>query len=101
MALLPLILRVISDLESRHVNPESTQRPRRSRRPPRPGGHRRYHPPLLTAATRLLLPAGIKAVSIQDFYSRPHLASVESAWPRMTATDGTTVDASIIPERGA
>ncbi len=65
------------------------------------GAERRYNAPLLTAGTRLLLPAGIKAVPIKDFYRRPHLAPAESAWPHLTATDGTTVDASIIPERGA
>jgi hypothetical protein len=65
------------------------------------GVERRYNAPLLTPGTRLLLPAGVKAVPIQDYYRRPHLASAESAWPRMTATDGTTVDASIVPERGA
>ena len=62
---------------------------------------RRYNAPLLTAGSRLSLPAGIKVVPIQDFYRRPHVGSAESAWPRMTATDGTTVDASIVPERGA
>ncbi len=62
---------------------------------------RRYNAPLLTSGTRLVLPAGIKAVPIQDYYRHPHLASSGSAWPRMTATDGTTVDASIVPERGA
>jgi hypothetical protein len=65
------------------------------------GVERRYNAPLLTPGTRLLLPAGVKAVPIQDYYRRPHLASAESAWPRMRATDGTTVDASIVPERGA
>ena len=65
------------------------------------GVERRYHAPLLTPGTRLVLPAGIKAVPIRDYYRHPHLASAESAWPRMTATDGTTVDASIVPERGA
>jgi hypothetical protein len=65
------------------------------------GVERRYHAPLLTAGTRLLLPAGIKSVSIQDYYHRPHLASAESAWPRVIAADGTTVDASTVPERGA
>jgi hypothetical protein len=51
-----------------------------------------------------MLPPGIKAVPIQDYYRRPHLASGESAqtaWPHMTATDGSTVDASLVPERGA
>src|SRR5437016_1230519 len=65
------------------------------------GVERRYNAPLLTAGTRLVLPAGIKAVPIQNYYRQPHLASAESAWPHMTATDGTTVDASIVPERGA
>lgn len=65
------------------------------------GVERRYNAPLLTPGTRLVLPAGIEAVPIQDYYRRPHLASSGSAWPRMTATDGTTVDASIVPERGA
>jgi hypothetical protein len=65
------------------------------------GVERRYNAPLLAPRTRLVLPAGIKAVPIQDFYRHPHLASAESAWPRMTATDGTMVDASIVPDRGA
>jgi hypothetical protein len=65
------------------------------------GVERRYNAPLLTPGTRLVLPAHIKAVAIQDYYRRPHLASVESAWPRVMATDGTPVDASIVPERGA
>ncbi|MEV4450631.1 hypothetical protein [Streptomyces mirabilis] len=65
------------------------------------GTERRYHAPLLATGTRLLLPTGIKAVPVQDYYHGPHLASAQSTWPHMTATDGTTVDASIIPERGA
>jgi hypothetical protein len=65
------------------------------------GVERRYNAPLLTPGTRVVLPAGIKAVRIKDYYRRPHLASAESGWPRMMATDGTTVDASIVPERGA
>jgi hypothetical protein len=65
------------------------------------GTERSYHAPLLATGTRLLLPMGIKAVPVQDYYHRPHLASAQSTWPYMTATDGTTVDASIIPERGA
>jgi hypothetical protein len=65
------------------------------------GVERRYHAPLLTPGTRLVLPANIKAVPIQDYYSRPHLASATSTWPHMAATDGSTVDASIVPERGA
>jgi hypothetical protein len=65
------------------------------------GTERSYHAPLLATGTRLLLPTGIKAVPVQDYYHRPHLASAQSAWPHMTATDGTTVDASIVPERNA
>ena len=65
------------------------------------GAERRYNAPLLTPGTRLVLPVGIKAVPVQDYYHRPHLASAESAWPHMTATDGSTVDASTVPERGA
>ena len=65
------------------------------------GVERRYQAPLLTPGTRLVLPANIKAVPIQSYYSRPHLASATSAWPHMAATDGSTVDASIVPERGA
>jgi hypothetical protein len=58
-------------------------------------------PPLLTPGTRLVLPAGVKAVPVLDYYHRPHVAPAESAWPYMRAADGTTVDASVIPERGA
>ena len=65
------------------------------------GAERRYNAPLLAAETRLVLPTGIKAVSVHDYYRRPRLASAETAWPRMTAADGTTVDASIVPDRGA
>ena len=38
------------------------------------GEERRYHAPLLTAGTRLLLPAGVRAVPVQDYYHRPRLA---------------------------
>jgi hypothetical protein len=65
------------------------------------GVARRYNAPLLTAGTRLVLPKGIKAVSVLDYYHRPHLASTESAWPYVTAANGMRVDASVIPERGA
>jgi hypothetical protein len=65
------------------------------------GGERRYNAPLLTPGTRVVLPADIKAVAVQDYYRHPRLASANSAWPRVTASDGTTVDASTIPERGA
>jgi hypothetical protein len=65
------------------------------------GEERRYNAPLLAPETRLVLPAGLKAVPVLDYYHRPHLASAASAWPHLRAADGTTVDASVIPERGA
>jgi hypothetical protein len=65
------------------------------------GAERRYNAPLLTPGTRLLLPAGVKAVPVLDYYRRPRVVSAASAWPHMKAADGTTVDASVIPERGA
>jgi len=65
------------------------------------GAERRYNAPLLAPGTRLVLPVGIKAVPVRDYYHRPRLASSASAWPRVRAADGTTVDASVIPERGA
>ena len=65
------------------------------------GAERRYNAPLLAPGTRLVLPAGVKAVPVRDYYRRPQLAPGASAWPYMTAADGTTVDASVIPEPGA
>ena len=65
------------------------------------GVERRYNAPLLAAGTRLVLPAGVKAVPVQDYYHRPRLALTASAWPHVRAADGTTVDASVIPEPGA
>jgi hypothetical protein len=65
------------------------------------GVERRYNAPLLTPGTRLVLPAGVKAVPVLDYYHRPRLASAASAWPHVRAADGTTVDASVIPGRGA
>ena len=65
------------------------------------GQERRYNAPLLTAGTRLVLPAGVKAVPVVDYYHRPQLGRAASAWPHLRATDGSTVDASVIPERGA
>jgi hypothetical protein len=65
------------------------------------GVERRYNAPLLTPGTRLVLPAGVKAVPVLDYYRRPRVASAGSAWPYLRAADGTTVDASVIPERGA
>jgi hypothetical protein len=65
------------------------------------GEERRYNAPLLTPGTRLVLPAHIKAVPVLDYYRRPRAAPTASAWPYLRAADGTTVDASVIPERGA
>jgi hypothetical protein len=65
------------------------------------GVERRYNAPLLAAGTRLVLPAGVKAVPVRDYYHRPRLALKASAWPHVRAADGTTVDASVIPEPGA
>ena len=65
------------------------------------GVERRYNAPLLTPGTRLVPPADIKALPIQDYYRHPQIVSAENTWPHMTAADGTTVDASIVPERGA
>jgi len=65
------------------------------------GVERQYNAPLLAPGTRLVLPAGIKAVPVRDYYRRPRLASAASAWPRLRAADGTMVDASVVPERGA
>src|SRR5215467_4459938 len=64
------------------------------------GVQRQYNAPLLAAGTRLVLPAGVKAVPVQDYYTRPRLAAA-SAWPYLKAADGTTVDASVVPDRGA
>ena len=65
------------------------------------GVERRYNAPLLAPGTRLVLPAGVTAVPIQDYYHRPRLAPAASAWPRMRAADGAMVDASVVPEHGA
>ena len=65
------------------------------------GAERRYNAPLLTPGTRLVLPAGIKAVPVLDYYRRPHVAPAASAWPYLRAAGGATVDASVIPGRGA
>ena len=65
------------------------------------GAERRYNAPLLTAGTRLRLPAGVTAVPVLDYYHRPRLARAASAWPHVKAADGTTVDASVIPGQGA
>ena len=65
------------------------------------GVQRQYNAPLLAPGTRLVLPAGIKAVPVRDYYHRPRLAPAASAWPYLRAADGTTVDASVVPGRGA
>ena len=62
------------------------------------GVEQRYHAPLLTPGTRLVLPEGITVTAVLDYYDHPRLASAESVWPRMKAADGSTVDASIVPE---
>jgi hypothetical protein len=65
------------------------------------GAERRYNAPLLTPGTRLVLPAGVTAVPVLDYYHRPQLARAASAWPHIKAANGATVDASVIPDRGA
>lgn len=65
------------------------------------GVEHRYNAPQLAPGSRLVLPEGIRAAAVQDYYRHPRLASAETAWPRMTAADGSTVDASIVPEHGA
>jgi hypothetical protein len=65
------------------------------------GAERRYNAPLLTPGTRLVLPAGVETAPVLDYYRRPHLARAASTWPYVRSADGTTVDASVIPERGA
>jgi hypothetical protein len=65
------------------------------------GAERRYNAPLLTAGTRLVLPAGVEAVAVLGYPNHSRLASTTSTWPTLTAADGGTVDASVIPERGA
>jgi hypothetical protein len=65
------------------------------------GTERRYNAPLLTPGTRLLLPAGLTAVPVLDYYHRPRLGPAASAWPHIKAADSSTVDASVMPERGA
>jgi hypothetical protein len=65
------------------------------------GAERRYNAPLLMPGTRLVLPAGVKAVPVLDYYHRPRAARAASAWPHIKAANGATVDASVIPDRGA
>jgi hypothetical protein len=65
------------------------------------GAERRFSAGQLTPGTRLILPDGIKALAVEDYYHRPYSASARTPWPNVTATDGSTVDASIVPDRGA
>lgn len=65
------------------------------------GAERRYNAPLLAPGARLVLPKGVKAVAVLDYYHRPRLGTAASAWPYVTAADGTTVDASAVPGHGA
>jgi hypothetical protein len=65
------------------------------------GEERRYNAPLLTPGTRLVMPADVKAVPVLDYYHLPHAASTASAWPYIRAANGRTVDASVMPGRGA
>jgi hypothetical protein len=65
------------------------------------GEERRYNAPLLTPGTHLVIPAGVKAVPVLDYYHRPHAAPAASEWPYIRAANGMTVDASVMPERGA
>lgn len=65
------------------------------------GSERRFTATQLTPGTRLVLPEGIKAVAVEDYYHRPHTASAQTAWPNVTAANGRTVDASVVPDRGA
>lgn len=65
------------------------------------GLEQRYSLPLLVPGTRLVLPAGIKAVAVKDYYRRPYLASSETLWPRVAVAGGGAVDASVVPEHGA
>lgn len=43
------------------------------------GAEQRYNAPLLAPGTRLVLPEGIRATTVQGYYRRPHLASAETA----------------------
>ncbi|RVX46098.1 hypothetical protein EDD27_8946 [Nonomuraea polychroma] len=65
------------------------------------GGARRWHGPFLGPGARLLLPAGVKAAPVEDYFTSPRLTRMAYVWPQMQALDGSMVDASIIPEHGA
>src|SRR5262249_40526493 len=65
------------------------------------GAERRYNAPLLAPGTRLVLPLGIKAVPLWDYYHRPRLAAAAAAWPPGRAAAGTLGDAAGTPQRRA
>lgn len=65
------------------------------------GAERRFSAAQLTPGTRLILPEGIRALAVEDYYHRPYSASASTPWPNVTATDGSMVDASLVPGRGA
>jgi hypothetical protein len=61
------------------------------------GAERRYNAPLLTPGTRLVLPAGVKAAPVLDYYRRPHLAQATSAWPSVRSTRRSSPSAAPRP----
>lgn len=65
------------------------------------GVERRFSAGQLTPGTRLVLPRGIRAVPVLDYYRRPYTGSARTVWPNVIAADGSTVDASVVPDRGA
>jgi hypothetical protein len=107
LAALPVLYSIGSAAPALAVGPVLAARAERANSTPKTTDglvravERRYNAPLLTPGTRLVLPVDVTAVPIKDYYRRPHLASAKSVWPRMIAADGTTVDASVIPQRGA
>ena len=100
VAALPVLAGIGSALPARAATAPATAAPAAAGALVR-GVERRYNAPLLTAGTRLVLPVGVKAVSIQDYYRHPHRAAAESVWPSVRAADGSMVDASIVPPPGA
>jgi hypothetical protein len=64
------------------------------------GAERRYNAPLLAPGTRLVLPGGLQAVPVLDYYHGPRRAPAASVWPQLRAADGAMVDASVVPGRG-
>ncbi|MFI6405021.1 hypothetical protein [Streptomyces sp. NPDC050548] len=94
------MVRTASSAGSRGAGPPAHDEPTVTGEPAS-GRERRYHAPLLTPGTRLVLPAGVEAVPVRDFYTGPYAGSARSAWPYLSAADGSTVDASVLPARGA